>query len=147
MKKLCLLATVAMFGLTACSSVNMGVPAGALKETVRADHIANVRVGEKISGESSAKVLFGFFTLSEDNKYADGVNYAGETSMAGIALPSLDGKLRSAAAYKAVTSSGADVIVAPTYTTYVEKDYIVYKEVRSVVKGYKGTITGFTQIK
>ena len=147
MRKLYLLSGIAALALTACSSVNTGVPAGVLTEHVRADHIANVSVGQKISGESSAKVLFGFITLSEDNKYADGVNYAGETSVGGVPLPSLAGKLKSAAAYKAVTSSGADVIVAPTYTTSVENDYIVYKEVKAVVNGYKGTITGFTQVK
>jgi hypothetical protein len=47
---------------------------------------------------------------------------------------------KSAAAYKAVTTSGADLIVAPRYDVHVE-DYFVYKTVNVKVTGKKGTVT------
>lgn len=156
MKKLFLLTTVALFGLTGCSSVHQGVPSGALQETVEANHVAHVEVGEKISGVSSAKILFGFIKIGEDNQYIDGMSYAGASGsgLAGLPIPlpipSASGgidDLKSAAAYKAIESSGADVIVAPTYKTTVSNDYIVYKEVEAKVEGYKGKITGFSQKK
>ena len=156
MKKLFLLTSVVMIGLTGCSSVHRGVPSGVLQETVRAEHIADVKVGGKISGTSSAKVLFGFITLGGDSQFVDGMSYAGEANSLGGSLPlplpipsvsnGMD-KLKSAAAYKALESSGADVIVAPTYKTTIKNDYFVYKELEARVDGYKGTITGFTQKK
>lgn len=156
MKKSILLATVAMFGLAGCSSVHMGVPSAALQERVTADHIANVKVGEKISGESSAKILFGFIKIGGDNEFVDGMSYAGSSSgglsLDGLPLPvpAISGAMddvKSAAAYKAIESSGADVIIAPTYKTSVTNDFFVYKELNAKVEGYKGTITGFTQVK
>lgn len=154
MKKMLLLAGIAMIGLTGCSSVHQGVASGALQTSVSADHIANIRVGEKISGESSAKILFGFIKIGGDNNFVDGMSYAGESNGLGGALPlpvpSLSNGMddvKSAAAYKALTKSGADVIVAPTYKTTVKNDYVVYKEIEAKVEGYKGTITGFIQKK
>ena len=148
MKKMLLLAGIAMIGLTGCTSVHQGVPAGALQTSVRADHVANVKVGEKISGVSSAKILFGFIKIGGDNQFVDGMSYAGETGGLSGMLPSLSkgmDDVKSAAAYKAITKSGADVIVAPTYKTTVKNDFVVYKELEAKVEGYKGTITGFSQ--
>jgi hypothetical protein len=156
MKKLLLLAGVAMIGLTGCSSVHKGVTSGVLQEKVTAEHIANVQVGGKISGVSSAKVLFGFITIGGDNQFVDGMSYAGESASLTSSLPLplpipsvSDGmsKLKSSATYKALESSGADVIIAPTYKTTVKNDFFVYKELEARVDGYKGTITGFTQKK
>ncbi|MBR1949222.1 MAG: hypothetical protein IKA30_05470 [Alphaproteobacteria bacterium] len=154
MKKMLLLAGIAMIGLTGCSSVHQGVASGALQTTVSADHVANIKVGEKISGESSAKILFGFIKIGGDNNFVDGMSYAGESSGLGgglpLPIPSVSSgmdSVKSAAAYKALTNSGADVIVAPTYKTTVKNDYVVYKELEAKVEGYKGTITGFTQKK
>ena len=152
MKKMLLLAGIAMIGLTGCSSVHQGVASAPLQTSVSANHVANIRVGEKISGESSAKILFGFIKIGGDNKFVDGMSYTGEAKGLGGALPlpvpSLSSGMndvRSAAAYKAITNSGADVIVAPTYKTTVKNDFVVYKELEAKVEGYKGTITGFSQ--
>lgn len=151
MKKMILLAGIAMIGLSGCSSVHQGVPIAALQPTIQSNHVANIRVGEKISGESSAKILFGF-KIGGDNEFVDGMSYAGEAKgLSGaipLPVPSVSGGMddvKSAAAYKALKNSGADVIIAPTYKTTVKNDYFVYKELEAKVEGYKGTITGFTQ--
>lgn len=150
MKKLFLLASAAMIGLTGCSSVHTGVASSPLVERLApAEHIPHVKVGEKISGVSSAKVLFGFITIGADSSYVDGMSYTGASSLSvSLPVPSLPSgidNVKSAAAYKAIESSGADVIVAPVYKTSVKNDFLVYKELEAKVEGYKGTITGFTQ--
>ncbi len=149
MKKMALLAGIAMISLAGCSSIHRGVSTSALQQTVRADHVANIKVGEKISGEASAKILFGF-KIGGDNKFLDGMSYAGESKGLSGVLPISTPAggmedVKSAAAYKALENSGADVIVAPTYKTTVKNDFFVYKELEARVEGYRGTITGFTQ--
>ncbi|MDD4556098.1 MAG: hypothetical protein PHE89_02040 [Alphaproteobacteria bacterium] len=134
------MATVAL-GLSGCASLNQGVPAGALQANVYTNQSANVQVGQKVTADSSANVIFGFITLSEDSKFADGVSYAGQGA---LNLLDTTGAVKSAAAYKAMKSSGADVLVAPTYITEIE-DFFVFKKVKVTVSAYKGTIKGFTQ--
>lgn len=125
--------------LTGCASQNVSQPTAPLNGTVDTDLKADVKVGESISGQSSVSILFNLFKLGGDSQFADGVTYGG--SEGGFAL-SLDpvASAKSAAAYKAVTASGADLIVAPRYEVNVE-DYFVYKTVNVKVTGKKGTVT------
>lgn len=151
MKKLALLAAVASVALSACVSTNESTPSGALQAKVYTKQYADVAVGSKVSAESSAKVIFGFITISEDNKYADGVNYSGSAAAAKgglLDLSFLDAstKVKSAAAYKALKNSNADVLVAPTYETEVN-NFFVFKDIKVKVNAYKGNIKGFTQDK
>lgn len=144
MKKLFLLVGTALFCLTGCSTVHQSTTSASLNESVAASHRAHIRVGEKISGESSLGILFGFIKVGGDNHFIDGVTYGGSNNpLSGIYTSDMD-QVKSAAAYKAVTKSGADVIVAPTYKTYID-DYLIYKRLAARVVGYKGTITGFSQ--
>lgn len=125
--------------LTGCASQNVSQPTAPLNGTVETDLKADVKVGESISGQSSVSILFNVFKLGGDSQFADGVTYGG--SEGGFAL-GLDpvASAKSAAAYKAVTASGADLIVAPRYEVNVE-DYFVYKTVNVKVTGKKGTVT------
>ena len=125
--------------LTGCASQNVSQPTAPLNGTVDTDLKADVKVGESISGQSSVSILFNLFKLGGDSQFADGVTYGG--SEGGFAL-GLDpvASAKSAAAYKAVTASGADLIVAPRYEVNVE-DYFVYKTVKVKVTGKKGTVT------
>ncbi len=124
--------------LAGCSSVNTSQPTNALIGRVDSSVKADVAVGEKIHGEATAKVLFGFIKWGEGNHYADGVNYG--TSDA-LSLVDASSSAKSAAAYNAVQASGADLIVAPRYTVTVNS-YVLYKTVHVKVDGYKGTIAG-----
>jgi hypothetical protein len=140
MKRIATIATVSAFALlTGCASQNVSQPAVPLNGTVETNLKADVKVGETISGESSVNILFNMFKLGGDTQFADGVTYGG--SEGGFAL-GLDpvASAKSAAAYKAVTASGADVIVAPRYEVNVQ-DYFVYKTVHVKVTGNKGTVT------
>jgi len=127
--------------LGGCSSLNVSSNPVPLAGAVQTDIKADVKVGEKITGSSSAtKILF--FTLSDDSEYADGMTYgAGVGSGGGGPLAGLDpvSSVKAAAAYNAIQASGADLIVAPRYTVK-KQDYGVYGTIDVTVEGYKGTI-------
>ncbi|OQR34001.1 hypothetical protein BWR59_08100 [Pseudomonas sp. Bc-h] len=123
-----------------CVSYNMSQPVASLSGDVKTDLKADVKVGEVISGESSTNVLFGWLNIGGDNQFADGVSYGG-ASGGGIGLPLPDpvSSAKAAAAYKAVKSSGSDLIVAPRYEVTVN-DYFIFKQVNVKVTGNKGSI-------
>jgi hypothetical protein len=58
----------------------------------------------------------------------------------GLPIPDPISTTKAAAAYKAVKSSGADLIVAPRYEVTVE-DYFIFKTVGVKVTGNKGSIS------
>lgn len=142
MKKVLVASTLIFAGaLTGCSSLNTSAPSLPLSGAVATDVKADIEVGEKITGRSSAtKVLF--FTLGAENEYADGVAYsagANGGSALPFALPDPVESVKAAAAYNAIQESGADVIVAPRYTVQKD-DYVVFGTINVTVEGYKGTI-------
>ncbi|GAB7530310.1 hypothetical protein PS3A_27210 [Pseudomonas sp. 3A(2025)] len=123
-----------------CVSYNVSQPSAALEGTVKTDLKADVKVGGPISGQSSTNILFNFLTFGGDNEYADGVTYGGSAG-GGLALglPDPVSTTKAAAAYKAVKSSGADLIVAPRYEVKVQ-DYLIFKKVDVKVTGSQGNI-------
>jgi hypothetical protein len=116
MKKLWMSTALAAVIVTAsgCTSYNVNQPSAPMDGVVSTDLKADVRVGEPITGQSSVNILFGFLKFGGDNQFADGVAYGGTD---GGSLLSFDpvSSVKSAAAFKAVKSSGADLIVAPRY--------------------------------
>lgn len=123
-----------------CVSYNMSQPTASLSGDVKTDLKADVKVGETISGESSTNVLFGWLSIGGDNQFADGVSYGGASGDGmGLPLPDPVSNAKAAAAYKAVKSSGSDLIVAPRYEVTV-KDYFIFKQVNVKVTGNKGSI-------
>lgn len=128
---------------TGCVSYNMSQPTAPLDAVVKSDLKADVKVGETITGQSSTNILFNFLSFGGDNQFADGVAYGGSAggSMGGLLpIPDPIATTKAAAAYKAVKSSGADVIVAPRYEVTVD-DYFIFKKVDVKVTGNKGSIT------
>lgn len=125
--------------LTGCASQNVSQPTAPLNGTVETDLKADVKVGETISGQSSVNILFNVIKLGGDTQFADGVTYGGGEGGFALGIDPV-ASAKSAAAYKAVMSSGADLIVAPRYEVSVE-DYFVYKTVNVKVTGKKGTVT------
>jgi hypothetical protein len=142
MKKLLGLASLAaLIAVTSgCVSYNASQPAVPLSGEVKTDLKADVKVGEAISGESSTNVLFGWLNIGGDNQFADGVSYGGAGGSAmGLPFPDPVANAKAAAAYKAVKSSGADLIVAPRYEVTIN-DYFIFKQVNVKVTGNKGSI-------
>ncbi|MDB6142757.1 MAG: hypothetical protein JWP80_1801 [Pseudomonas sp.] len=141
MKKVYLAAAVAMLIATTsgCVSYNASQPTAPISGSVTADLKANVQVGEQISGESSTNILFGWLNIGGDNQFADGVTYGGDGGSSPLGFLDPVSSVKAAAAYKAVKSSGSDLIVAPRYEVTVE-DYFVFKKVNVKVTGNKGSI-------
>ncbi|MDA8486659.1 hypothetical protein NNO07_26625 [Pseudomonas resinovorans] len=123
-----------------CTSYNINQPVAPVAGDVKTDLKADVSVGEKISGQSQVNILFGFIKFGGDSQFADGVSYGGEAG--GLGFGALDpiSSVKSAAAFKAVKSSGSDLIVAPRYEVTVQ-DYFLFKKVDVKVTGNKGSIT------
>ncbi|UVJ45789.1 hypothetical protein NVV94_09695 [Pseudomonas sp. LS1212] len=140
MKKLWLPAAIVAVIVTTsgCMSHNVSQPIAPIAGTVSADLKAKVAVGETITGQSSSNILFGFLNLGGDNQFADGVSYGGAPS-GGFSLPDPVSSAKAAAAYKAVKSSNADLIVAPRYEVSVQ-NYLIFKKVDVKVTGNKGSI-------
>lgn len=140
MKHLASIAAISALALlTGCASQNVSQPTLPLGGSVETGLKADVKVGETITGESSVNILFSVFKLGGDTQFADGVTYGGGESGFALGLDPV-ASAKSAAAYKAVKASGADVIVAPRYEVNVQ-DYFVYKTVNVKVTGNKGTVT------
>ena len=100
---------------------------------------ADVEVGGKIKGTAKATLLFGLLKLpGGPNKFADGV--FGAALFASPFDPT--GELKAAAAYDAMTGSGADLIVNPQYVVTVD-NMLLFHSYKVDVTGYKGTIRGF----
>ncbi|SDI04204.1 hypothetical protein SAMN05216603_11999 [Pseudomonas benzenivorans] len=140
MKRIASIAAISTFALlTGCASQNVSQPTAPLNGEVTTDLKADVKVGETITGQSSVNILFGMFKLGGDTQFADGVTYGGGEGGFALGLDPV-ATAKSAAAFKAVKSSGADLIVAPRYEVSVQ-DYLVYKAVNVKVTGNKGTVT------
>ncbi|MFZ6049225.1 hypothetical protein ACFW0H_24280 [Pseudomonas sp. CR3202] len=141
MKKFLVPAALAatLAALTGCTSYNVSQPTSPLNGKVRTDLKADVAVGESISGQSEVNILFGFLRFGGDSQFADGVAYGADSGGVLPFGPDPLAAVKSAAAYKAVKSSGADLIVAPRYELSVQ-DYFVFKKVTAKVTGNKGTI-------
>ncbi|BAV73885.1 hypothetical protein TRE132_19300 [Pseudomonas chlororaphis subsp. aurantiaca] len=127
-----------IIAVSGCTSYNISQPAAPIDSQVKADLKADVAVGEAISGQSSVNILFGVLKFGGDNQFADGVTYGGDTG-GGLGMLDPVSAVKSAAAYKAVKASGADLIVAPRYEVS-EENYFVFKKVSVTVKGNKGSI-------
>ncbi|HWV10667.1 MULTISPECIES: hypothetical protein [unclassified Pseudomonas] len=140
MKRIASIAAISTLALlTGCASQNVSQPTAPLNGTVKTNLKADVKVGETITGQSSVNILFGVFKLGGDTQFADGVTYGGGEGGFALGLDPV-ATAKSAAAFKAVKSSGADLIVAPRYEVNVQ-DYLVYKAVNVKVTGNKGTVT------
>ena len=140
LKKVLIASSLVLAGaLSGCSSLNVSSNAMPITAPLETNVKADIEVGEKISGKASVtKILF--FTIANDKEFADGVAY-GAGASAGGALPFENpvSKAKSAAAYKAIKQSGADIIVAPRYTVETE-DFLIFGTINVTVEGYKGTI-------
>ena len=134
MKKILLLTLFIFIG---CSSINKSVIASPVEVTTTTNINANVKVGDKITGTAKSRLLLGFFVLSGPTEFADGVF---SSLVANPLNPT--GSIKAAAAYNAISESGADIIVNPQYVVTINRS-IIYTTIEVTVSGYNGKITGF----
>ena len=97
-----------------------------VKTVSNLDADIEVDLSKKLTGTSHSQYLFGFFQLSGDSEFADG--YGGMGSV---------GATKSAAAFKAIKQSDADVLVSPQYVVEVN-DQLIIKDIVVTVTGYGG---------
>ncbi len=137
---LVLLASIAI--CSGCSTLHINKPSLPLEGKVTAELRADIKIGDKISGTASETKILKFITLGSPDKFMDGVysSSGGSLPLGNLPFMGADGDLISAAAYNAVTGSGADVIIAPQY---IKENYSflgLYETKKVTVTGYKGTI-------
>ena len=145
MKKLLLTLSI-VFALTSCSTTRTGAlstPAYAPKAEINPIR-ANVEIdmNKKLSGVSTSS-YFLIFQVGGGNKFVDGMSYSSESQFSAF-FKARENKTKSAAAYKALENSGADIIVHPNYVVEVH-DYLIFKQIKVTVTGYAGYFKKFYQ--
>lgn len=144
MKVLTLAVVASSFLLASCSStMNRSQHTGDMHVKVKSHLMADLDVDmtKKISGSVKHTKLFGFIDIKSSKHYADGVNYGVKNDGFSLFGPGIVEEAKSAAAYRAVVPSKADVLVAPQYLVKVESYFFgAWKEVTAQVSGYAGKI-------
>ncbi|MBT3585263.1 MAG: hypothetical protein HN509_10165 [Halobacteriovoraceae bacterium] len=132
-----LISLLALFG--GCTSINKSHMNGSIGITIQSQMEAKIDVDltRKLTGYASGGYLFHLFQISGDNKYADGIGYNGGKASW---LPSKIEAIKSAAAYNAIRTSDADVIVSPQYVIEESHWNPFYKLVKVKVTGYAGKV-------
>ena len=118
---------------TACSVTNKSVLSAPVGVSATSNLYATVDVGEKIEGTAKATTFLRLIELSGPDTFADGV-------FGGMAAG-----LKAAAAYNAMSKSGAEVIVNPHYVVNT-KGGILFQTSTVNVTGYKGTISSIEDV-
>ena len=129
-----------LISMTSCASLNKSYGSSAVSlEKIQTNQIkADLAVDQtsKLVGKSNMK-YFLFFKVSGDNEFADGVRFPGLSF-------GRSGKAKSAAAFKALNSTGDkfDILVNPQYTVKVTRK-LFSTSISATVEGYGGTYSNF----
>ena len=128
--KLSLLITLFLLIGQSCASFNQSHIYSDLNLSTKSELNAEITVNTdtKLKGSASSTLLFGLLKIGGDSKYSDG--YGGMGAV---------GKTKSAAAFKALNGSNADILVSPQYVVEVNNQ-IWQKTIRVTVTGYGGKI-------
>ena len=121
-----------IFLVISCGSTNKSYVYSDLDIKVKTALEAKVDVNmdKKLLGSSSATYLFGLIRIFGDSKYVDGYGGFGKI-----------GKLKSAAAYKAIKKGKGDILVSPQYEVVKSRYFFIFSVYDVKVRGYDGKIT------
>jgi|TARA_B100001964_G_scaffold212580_1_gene248739 hypothetical protein len=121
--------------LGGCASTNKSHVFSDLTVSTQSELDADISVDldKKLSGTAKATYLLNIFQLSGDTEFADGYGGMGPV-----------GKAKSAAAYKAISGSDADVLVSPQYVVDFTNNVFI-QNVSVTVTGYGGKITSINK--
>ncbi len=106
----------------------------------------DVDMTKKLVGYASGGYLFHLLRVSGDNKFADGIRYnspgQGDEGFFSSILSSLSKleAVKSAAAYNAIRTSDADVLINPQYVIEEGNWNPFYKLIKVKVTGYPGKV-------
>ncbi len=135
--------TLVLVSMTGCMSLNENaVSAPYCARTKTPVFEPTVTVGEKTTGTATGTTVLGLLWFGP-TEFADGVIYNGGQFDFGFGKSA---QVKSAAAYNAIKSSQADILVGPKYVVE-KKDYFFFSTMKASVSGYNGKITSFTQVK
>lgn len=134
-----MICSIAIF-FNSCVSTNKGYQSSpVISRNVELDPIkADIKVNEtaKLKGESTS-IYFLCFRIGGDNTFADGINYSTDavSPIKSLKTARLN-KVRSAAAYKALSNGDYDFLVHPNYT-------ITSMNFLGLVKVYECYVSGY----
>lgn len=134
--------------ITSCTSINRSHMNASIGISIDSPMSAKIDVDmtKKLTGYASGGYLFHLVHVSGDNKYADGIRFnepgnQGEGFLS--SLTSMFSKIegvKAAAAYNAIRTSDADVLINPQYVIEENHWNPFYKLVKVKVTGYPGKV-------
>lgn len=141
------LAILALF-LGSCSTINKSHMNASIGISISSPMDAKIDVDmtKKLVGYASGGYLFHLLKVSGDGKYADGIAFnspaGGDSGFLGGILNSLSktAEVKAAAAYNAIRTSDADVLINPQYIVEEANWNPFYKLIKVKVTGYPGKI-------
>lgn len=134
--------------LGSCSSINKSHMNASIGISIHSPMDAKIDVDmtKKLVGYASGGYLFHLLKVSGDSKYADGIAFnspggKGSGFLSGVldALSKVE-EVKSAAAYNAIRTSDADVLINPQYIVEEGNWNPFYKLIKVKVTGYPGKI-------
>ena len=131
LKSILLLLT--LFQITSCVSTNKKSHVYSeldIKVKTALEAKVDVDMKKKLFGSSSSTYLFGIIKIFGYNaEYADGYGGFGRI-----------GRLKSAAAYKAIKKGKGDILVSPQYEIIKSSYFLIFSVYEVKVRGYDGRI-------
>ena len=139
MRNICILSILLVFA--SCTSINKSHLNSGVDVVIESNMDAKIDVDltRKLTGYASGGYLFHLFRISGDNKYADEISYNGEGPGWWSFLSKVN-TIKSAAAYNAIRTSEADVLVSPQYVIEENHWNPFYKSLKVKVVGFPGKI-------
>ncbi|MDT8421385.1 MAG: hypothetical protein RQ754_13225 [Desulfuromonadales bacterium] len=136
MKAASVLLFLAIFVASGCSTVKKSHMYEPVQIDINTKMSADIDVDvtKKLSGIATARYLFGFIKVSGSSTYMDG--YGGKGKI---------GKVKSAAAYKAIKMGDGDVLVSPQYIVTTHTNFFL-QTIRAEVTGFDGKITAIRNL-
>lgn len=136
-----------MLFISSCGSVSKtGYVAPFARTEVHTDILkADLDISkDKVEAKASSSYLFGFWRIMGDNKFTEAKDGGLGNSIFGNRID----KVKSAAMYKALQQSDADMLITPRYDTET-KSYLLglFKTYRVKVSGYNAKIKDLHQIE
>ena len=131
-----------------CTSIKKSHLNSSVEISVKSDLKAVIEVdtSKKLIGYASGVYLFHLFKISGDDRFGDGVSYNQKDTPFFERLFSLTHSVKSAAAYNAIRTSRADVIMSPQYVIETNNWNPLYKQVKVKVTGFPGKIVSIKNL-